>query len=177
MGETFEEVVCRRLSALYAATRFLSAGRDALAQELLADALVQAFSRYGTWAWDAAGLERAIVDEALHRWRMGLPPAGGGPEESAPKPASPRPLPAPMEMEGMLSESDARRLYLAARHIPVRGRIAIWLVSLEGWTYQDAAEALGVGREELMDLLSWRETMLLHTLPVMMDAARIHGQG
>lgn len=164
MPETFEELVSRRLPGLYAAARFLAAGEDRVAEDLLADALAAAYSRHGTWAWDRTGLECALVDEVLHRWRMGIPPAGRG-ETVDPKSRRDPPWLPPADLANeVLADVDLTRFNRSARHLPVRARLAIWLVSLERWRYDAAADALGVEREELLDLLAWRDALLAEAL-------------
>ena len=160
MREIFEEMVSRRLPSLYAGARFLAAGVDAQAEDLLASALDIAFSRYTTWAWDQSGLERAMVDELLDRWRLGLPPARDGGTETPPQETGPTPPALGQEVTRVLASLDGESLYRAARELPPRARTAIWLVSLEKWSYEKAGAALSVDRNELQSLLAWRQVLL-----------------
>lgn len=164
MPETFEEIVGRRLPGLYAAARFVAAGDDQVAEELLSDALATAFSRHGTWEWDPTGLECALVDEVLRRWRLGIPPAGkrtpGTPRGGRNGPR----IPPPSVANDVLAGVDITHFNRSARSLPLRARVAIWLVSLERWRYDEAAKALGVERDELLELLAWRDTLLAESL-------------
>jgi DNA-directed RNA polymerase specialized sigma24 family protein len=158
-GETFEQLVSSRLSALYAGARFLAAGSEGAAEELLADGLVKASSRFGTWAWDPAGLERALVEEAVAGWRGALP--GWKDTQPAPLPdALANQLPPAVDVAAMLESAPIDSFYRAAVALPPRARAAIWLVVLERWTYDDVAKLLKVDREELLHLLSWRQVLL-----------------
>lgn len=149
MTRTFEELAGGELDALYQGALFLAAGRRGVAEELLVDAVSVAFRDH---AWENAiedmerWLEGRLVRSFVRRAAVGPPPA----------PVRGRSRPTTMVANTMTAQG----LFHAARIVPARPRAAIWLVLLRRWSYRDAAEALGVTRQQLRELLRYRDAWM-----------------
>ena len=164
MPETFEELVTRHLPSLYAGARFLVGGAEGAAEELLLDAVATARSKYGTWAWDPCGLERALGEEMLERRRLGRAPEGDRDPRESPRGNGRGRRPALAAVERRLEAVEPQSFYRASRVLPAHARAAIWLVTMERWSYDDTAAALGADREQVMALLAWRDVLIRELL-------------
>jgi DNA-directed RNA polymerase specialized sigma24 family protein len=131
---TFEERVGRALDDLYPGALFLARGDEAHAERILTATLERAsrgsHARPPGTDW-GGWFEALLAGEAL---RFGEP-AGEAAAGGAPLPA-------------------------AAQAIPVRARVALWLVVFRRWGYREAGELMGESREGVVDLLAFRHTLM-----------------
>jgi hypothetical protein len=79
------------------------------------------------------------------------------------------------QVERALAGLGGHSFYRAARALPARARAAIWLVTLERWSYDDTAAALGGDREQLVALLAWRDVLLEEMLKASREPRSLSG--
>ena len=151
MAQTFEEVAGSELDALYQGALFLAGGRTSRAEQLLVEAMTLAFREHlpesapeESRRWLEARLARAFLRHFDDRPSQ-LPLAT---VESIPLEAN-----AP---DGLGSEV----LYSAAAHLPPGSRVAIWLVLLRRWSYDEAAGVIDVDPSTMAGLLGHRDALL-----------------
>jgi len=143
----FDALAARYLLRLRrAALRVL--GDPAAAEDVAQDALLRAWTRAGSYdprqAAVSTWLHRIAVNAAIDRLRA-VRPTGAMPEDLAdPSPAADAAL-ILREREGLLARAIAT--------LPDRQREAIALTYGEGWSGQDAAQALSVSTRALEGLL------------------------
>ena len=77
----------------------------------------------------------------------------------------------------VFEQLDARGLHRAAGSVPHAARAALWLVLLRRWSYDDACSVMGVGREDLADLLRYRHTLVSAVLSRKGKGSRRRGAG
>lgn len=151
MAHTFEELATGELDGLYQGALFLSAGDEDQAESLLTDMLARSFQAFGTadsvddiTRWLEGKLVLTFLDRGLERLE-------------APKAASRM----PERLDPSVFDAlDARGLHAAAAAVPALARVALWLVLLRRWAYDEASEVLGLGRDGLQDLLRHRHTLM-----------------
>jgi len=150
----FDALAARYLLRLRrAALRVL--GDPAAAEDVAQDALLRAWTRAGSYDPQQAAvstwLHRIAVNAAIDRLRA-VRPAGAMPEDLAdPSPAADAAL-ILRERDGLLARAIAT--------LPDRQREAIALTYGEGWSGQDAAQALSVSTRALEGLLHRGRKML-----------------
>ena len=150
-SKTFEERVGEELDALYSGALFLCGGGQECAGRIVVDAVTEA----------AASPAEHSDSAAFRRWLEGLlvkavvsdanSTDGGPPTEGT-------------DLAGvgadLLGTIESRHLLHAARSIPPLPRSALWLVLLQRWSYDEAEAVLGVDRDGLRTLLSYRSVFL-----------------
>ena len=163
MDHSFEEVAVREVDDLYREALFLGAGNEARAEALLLDTLARAF-RVPAEARPGGEARRWLQGRMVRRFleRAGAEPGAGENPEDAEGDA---PF-SPLEVEGRMrfDTVEPRALFDAAGRLPPRARAAIWLVVFGRWSYEEAAEILDAGRDELRNLLRYRHAFLVHLM-------------
>lgn len=148
MPFTFEERVSEELDALYAGAVFLCGGEGPRARDLVVDAVRLASREYSD--------QRR--PDSFTQWMEGM---------------LVRPL-----LQADVTEADGRRVVPletshadavldfrwsdvvdAAAGMPTSARVAIWLVVLRRWSYEQTQAVMGIGREALRQLLGFRSQL------------------
>jgi RNA polymerase sigma-70 factor (ECF subfamily) len=141
--DAFTELVRRHRDRLWAVA-LRTTGDPEEASDALQDALISAYRRADSFRGDSAvttWLHRIVVNASLDRLRRRSVRAWSAlPEESAPILVDDTPRLDPREAAE--SAETAREVRAALAELPPDQRAAIVLVDLEGWSVQDAAEAL-----------------------------------
>jgi DNA-directed RNA polymerase specialized sigma24 family protein len=142
MPLTFEELVGRDLDSLYRGALFLAGGQETDAEDLLSSTLREAFHAYRSAGVSSAEAENWLEGRLVMR--------------------------ALVELDGLSLQGTApkRALYRGAAEIPLRARVALWLVLMRRWSYAATAERLQVDRDGLRELLSYRERLALAIEPL-----------
>lgn len=159
MSRTFEELAGQELDALYQGALFLSGGNERGAEGLLVDAVALAFQEHAH-SVDPDHVQRWLEVRLVRAFLRQLTP---GPTQ-LPAGAARRLELAP----GTFDSLQARQLFEAAATLPAWPRAALWLVLLRRWSYGDAAEAIGVSKDALVELLRYRDVLIRE----MMSSAR-----
>lgn len=154
MRVIFEELAARELDGLYAGALFLTAGDAGAAERLLTSTLVDAASVYfGPMA--ARDPCRWLDGRLITEFLATQPRLADGLRAPAPLLASTPPAP-----RGWLPHMDTPAFCRLAEALPPVARAAVWLVALRRWHYDDAATMVGVTRDELVELLRYRDVLL-----------------
>lgn len=156
MGAAFEELVGVHLNDLYG-TALCCTGRPERAEELLCDALRQAFHEFhefppqegaqdfGLWVLEM--LARACLERARHR---GAGPSGVTETASAPREIEPGAPGARLPEPGTPAYAAVGDMLRSAlRALDVETRMSVWLVNVLGLRYREAARCLGVSVEDV----------------------------
>ena len=141
MPRTFEELIGSELDSLLTGALFLTGGHDGTAEELLLATLREAFHMYRRTVVEAKDAERWLEDCLAGRALVDLER---------------------VEEENSISTEP---LYRESARIPVRPRVALWLVIMRRWSYEAAAQRLNVDRKALMELLQYREQLRIAIQP------------
>lgn len=147
-GDVFEEALSERLARLHAFALFIACDDARLAEDLLTRAVGHAFERYLKGTSPGHALDRSLIEEAAP-WR----------EKSVAR-ASPT-LESVSTSRLAIQDAEAGALRRAAAAMPPLARVAVRLVVVERRTYVETERLLGVNRDELVRLLSWRDRMIL----------------
>lgn len=134
MPHTFEELAGQKIDGLFRGSLFLTGGRPAAAEELLLWTVQRAFHAF----------RRGESDEDFERW------------------LDARLAQEFLEVVGRLGtegEQLESELYRAAADVPPRARVALWLVLLRRWRYEEASELLGGTQDDLRELLAHRQIL------------------
>lgn len=153
MSRTFEELAGEELDALYQGALFLAAGEGRRAEELLVEALESAFREHVRAPEETSSrrrLERRLVQSFLRREGADAAVAEAPRVRSRPR--------------GPVPVLGAGGLFRAAGALPAAPRAALWLVMLRRWGYGEAAETLGVGKEQLKALLEYRHVLMAEAM-------------
>ena len=148
MPLTFEERVSEELDALYAGAVFLCGGDGARAHELVIESVRLASSELQGRAggdsftrWMEQLLVRSTLD-AIEADRVESQAEGKeGPAANA--------VDGPGDLRWM-------QVARAAGNMSVRARVAVWLVTLRRWSYDEVEATMGIGRDTLRELLAHR---------------------
>jgi hypothetical protein len=139
MEHTFEERITDKIDTLYQGCLFLRGGDAKGAEHLLVSSATRAFEEHTPDIGDAQfdrWLETRVVTSFLEA-------VEGGSERS---PSAP--------------PHGSYDLHSVAGRVPALSRAALWLVLLRRWDYKGAAEALGVDRVRLIELLQHRSALV-----------------
>jgi DNA-directed RNA polymerase specialized sigma24 family protein len=154
MPLTFEERVSEELDALYAGALFLSGGHETRASDLVVEAVRLASSEYsgrgeiGSFTqWMEGMLVRSLLRDGSGE---GLEPRTWGGKDAGPDQLDAAAL------DG-LGWAD---LVGAAAVLPPQARVAVWLVTLRRWSYEQVERTMGVGRDGLRELLACRAQLV-----------------
>jgi len=134
MPETFEELTVRALDDLWVGALFLTAGRESVAEDLLLNALKNAFHRFQAERPEVPGerwLEGRLASEYL---------AEAGRYQDT-------------------SEPPVNRFHGDLAEIDPQARAALWLTILRRWPYDGVAELVGEDRDGLRTLLRSRKLL------------------
>ena len=166
MARTFEEMVGGALDTLYQGALFLSGGNTRGAERLLIDSVTLAFEEHAREV-DPSSVERWLEARLVLSF---LSHAKGDLPALPPETARRLTLGA-STFDGVGPAS----LFEAAASLPAWPRAALWLVLLRRWTYRDAAEALGIGLEQLPGLLAYRDVLVENLMRSRRPGARRTG--
>lgn len=157
---TFEEGVGRALDDLYAGARLLTRDRGG-AESLVIETVTGAF-RARSRAPDADRFTKWIVGRMV-RLHLELsegdevPPRDDGGGRGGDRERTPDALEGLLRRLGALEAEDpdglARLIRSELQELPLVDRAAVWLVTVLGFTYAEAASALGVGLSEVREHL------------------------
>lgn len=150
MSWTLEEQVGEELDTLYHGALFLAAGDAGAAEALLVDTVTLA---YHEWDDPEEGPARALEARLARQFVAG---AARGPRE-LPGASGVRP-------DRWLDQIGPVALFTAAHRVPAWPRAALWLVLFRRWAYGDAATALGIDVDTLIDLLGYRDVLMREVL-------------
>lgn len=150
---TFEELVSREIDTLYQGAVFLETGDEDAAEELVMVTLARAF-RIHRRSVPGGDPTRWLEGRLALEFRARAVPALEGFD------ADPRPMPADAVPRAPFREPSAAALCRGAGLMPPPARVAVWLVLLRRWSYEETAGLLGLDREELKDLLRYRHTLV-----------------
>jgi DNA-directed RNA polymerase specialized sigma24 family protein len=134
MPHTFEELAGREIDGLFRGSLFLTGGREAAAEELLLWTVRRAFHAF----------RRGENHEDFERW------------------LDARLAQEFLEVVGRLGTEEEQlesALYRATADMPPRARVALWLVLLRRWRYEETSALLGSTAEDLKELLSHRQAL------------------
>jgi DNA-directed RNA polymerase specialized sigma24 family protein len=153
MSQTFEELATNEIDGLYQGALFLAAGDEVEAEQLLIETLGRSFSRFH--AGDATDdirrwLEGKMVSTFMESHSRDVTPTHHGPGA----------VRLQASHESAFASLDAQGLHSAAAEVPWAARAALWLVLLRRWKYDDASDAMGIGRPILKNLLEYRHTLV-----------------
>lgn len=161
MENEFEELIERGLGQLYSAALFMSGGVEPRAEDRVVEALAEAASHWLTPS-EAGGLswlEERVVLLCVERERQGRA-SRSGPAAASVGALDPAALP----------NVSRDRFYRAAAELPPPARAAVWLVMFRRRPYADVAALLNISRDELRDMLTYRETLISVLLSDWRDA-------
>lgn len=147
MTRTLEEQISAELDTLWQAALFLAGGRREEAEWLLEDTVTAASDdRFAT-------LQVGDGPDRLERFMVRRFFQG---------PARLSPVPGTAGRDGPVEQLDAdvETLFSDAGRVPDRPRAALWLVVIRRRSYDDGASILGIDRDELRDLLEYREVLV-----------------
>ncbi len=151
MPHAFEELASEELDALYQGALFLAGGNTRDAERLLVDSVTLAFREHARET-DIASVERWLEARLVRSFLKQLTDGPTLlPEETARRVA--------LE-PGALDAIGSQQLFEAAAALPAWPRAAVWLVLLRRWSYQDAASAMGVDRDDVPGLLRYRDLLV-----------------
>ncbi len=167
MSQTFEEQVAGELDGLYQGALFLAGGNARGAESLLVEAVTRA-SRERAFEAEVTSLERWLEARLVRSFLSRL---GGRPMDTPP------PQPRAQQIEASAFKGvGSRRFFEAAGVIPAWPRVALWLVLLRRWRYDDVAKELGVDRSVIVDLLRYRDVLMKEMIgPAQQRGARGFG--
>ncbi len=168
MTRTFEELAGQELDALYQGALFLSGGNARGAETLLVQSITAAFEEY-PYEIQISSVERRLEARLV---RSFLKHVTGGPP--APSQANPGRVTLP---PGSFDGLDSRQLFRAAGAVPAWPRAALWLVLLRRWSYAEAASAMGLERDALVDLLRYRDALIQAVLGSSHRSTGLMGRG
>ncbi|MEX2468071.1 MAG: hypothetical protein WD995_14260 [Gemmatimonadota bacterium] len=147
MTWTLEEQISAELDTLWQAALFLAGGRREEAEWLLEDTVSAASDDLVVTLQVADGtdkLERFMVRRFFQgAVRMSLAPGTVTHDDSAEAP-----------------EAEVAALLRDAGRVPDRPRAALWLIVIRRRSYDEGASILGIERDELRDLLEYREVLM-----------------
>lgn len=159
MTNTLEEQISAELDALWQAALFLAGGEWEEAEWLLGDTVTAASDDQLLMLHGDSGsdrLERFMVRRFFQgALRMSFAP------RTAHRDGPPEKLEA--EVAGLLRD---------AARVPARPRAALWLVVIRRRSYEEGASILGIDRNELRDLLEYREVLMTDVLRRSAEHAR-----
>ena len=141
---TFEERAGQALDDLYPGALFLAAGVESLAERILVRAVQRAFQGYH--ALPATDDLDRWFEETLAREALRVGELGG-----------PHPQTSPRGSSGVEPQD---RLLAAAGVVPLRSRVALWLILFRRRSYEEASVVLDVSREELGTHLAYRHILV-----------------
>jgi hypothetical protein len=147
MTNTLEEQISAELDTLWQAALFLSGGDQEEAEWLLGDSVTaasddQLLGLHGDNGSDR--LERFMV----RRFFQGVKPMAFAP--GTPRRGDP----------AEKLEADVAGLLRDAARVPDRARAALWLVVIRRRSYEEGASILCIDRDELRDLIEYREVLM-----------------
>jgi len=162
---TLEEQISAEFDTLWQAAVFLTGGRESEAEQLVLETVVAACDDHSGAFEGLSGsdrLERFMLrrffEQPLHQGPIPLVVSG-----------TPRILEGDIDVEALLQ---------GAGSVPATSRAALWLVVVRRRSYEDGAGILGIDRDQLRELLQYRDVLMVHAVRRSADAvATTLGQG
>lgn len=143
--------------------------QPSLADDLVQSAYLKAWERFDQFqagsncrAWLITILRNTWVDHVRQQVRAG--PSAGEPIEQLPAKQSPDP-PDWRDTDRTVEQFDNVQLAAAVRDLPEEFRLALFLVDIEDFSHQEAAEVLGVPVGTVKSRASRARRMILDRLP------------
>jgi len=151
MSRTFEELTSEELDALYQGALFLAGGNTRGAESLLVESVTLAFREHA-FEVEIASFERWLETRLVRSFLKHL---SDGPGDVSPAVVRRMGL-----GQASFGNTGSAQLFRAAGAIPAWPRVALWLVLLRRWSYEETAVALGVEKAVLVDLLRYRDVLM-----------------